>query len=142
MVVKDRLPVGFAVSGEQWYLLPAVRNGLTNLQGAKNIVFDLGAGKCTQEGGGAEAVTVTCTFEQPLAPDAAVELNLSVTAEAGAHTGTNTATATAVGAATVTGANRWWWALGRCRSARVVWCPTSRERMANRIIRRAIIPMR
>ena len=43
-------------------------------------------------------MTVTCTFEEPLVPDAALELNLQVTAGAGAHSGVNTASAGAAGA--------------------------------------------
>ncbi len=98
VVVKDKLPVGFTVTVREFNLLPAVVNGLVDQQGAENIEFELEKGKCEQEGGGAEAVTVTCTFEEPLVPDAALELNLQVTAGAGAHSGVNTASAGAAGA--------------------------------------------
>ncbi len=102
VVVKDKLPVGFTAAVAEWNVLPAVRNGLSGLQGVEGIELELGVGRCEQEGGGAESVTVTCTFEEALVPDAGLELNLSVTAGAGAHSGVNTATAAAVGAAGAT----------------------------------------
>ena len=98
VVVKDTLPVGFAGSVSEFNLLPAVRNKLVNQQGVEEIITE-GLGSCGLEGGGAEAVVVTCTFNEPLVPDAAVELNLSVTATAGAHGGENMAVASSPGAA-------------------------------------------
>jgi hypothetical protein len=99
VVVKDTLPVGFTASVGEFNLLPAVRNGLVNQQGVENIISELGVGHCEEEGGGAEAVTVICVFEEVLVSDAALELNLFVTAAPGAGSGTNVASATTVGAA-------------------------------------------
>jgi hypothetical protein len=103
VVVKDTLPAGFAAAVSEFNLLPAVRNGLVlgNQQGVEGIESELGAGGCSKEGAGTEPVTITCTFNEGLPPDASLELNLSVTAGAGAHSGTNAASASAPGVAEV-----------------------------------------
>jgi hypothetical protein len=95
VVVKDQLPLGFTAAISAFELLPAVPLGLVNSENPEA----LGAGGCSEEGGGAEAVAITCTYPEALASDEGMVLDLSVTATAGAQDGLNTATATAPGSA-------------------------------------------
>jgi hypothetical protein len=86
IVVRDRLPVGFSVSGMQFLLEPAVHNGERKQVPREELA------PCQSEG---EPVTLTCTYPGALAPDEALELWLLVTVAPGVPSGTlNTASAT------------------------------------------------
>ncbi len=90
IVVKEHLPSGFTVSNAVLFLDPAVGNGRKGGVHGEEL-----SGACSSEG---EPVTVTCTYESPLAPDEALELRLFVSVSAGTPSGQlSTASVTAPG---------------------------------------------